>query len=196
MNEAEYYLKNYGDQGGCYAASQRTPSEIFIILQMMQKLNSIIIIELLFHYLFKIVLSLKTSYAVLAIFLANGSPIFPSWNQRAKKVVSNNPELVDFAIGLTMNSVLNLPDGQVKSFEEFKLQKNCEINSPYQNVFGLVEMTFGLVYASFSLPEWQALKMTFFAPWKCSANVKCSTILYSLPKQFNLVPRSSRLTVQ
>ena len=32
---------------------------------------------------------------------------------------------------------------------------------------GLVEMTFGLVhvYASFSLPEWQALKMTFFAPW-------------------------------
>ena len=110
--------------------------------------------------------------------------------------MSNSPELVDFAIGLTMNSVLNLPDGQVKSFEEFKLQKNCEINSPHQNVFGLVEMTFGLVYASFSLPEWQALKMTFFAPWKCSANVKCSTILYSLPKQFNLVPRSSRLTVQ
>ena len=25
-------------------------------------------------------------------------------------------------------------------------------------------MTFGLVYASFSLPEWQALKITFFAP--------------------------------
>ena len=29
---------------------------------------------------------------------------------------------------------------------------------------GLVEMTFGIVYASFSLPEWQALKMTLFAP--------------------------------
>ena len=29
---------------------------------------------------------------------------------------------------------------------------------------GLVEMTFGLVHASFSLPKWQALKMTFFAP--------------------------------
>ena len=29
---------------------------------------------------------------------------------------------------------------------------------------GLVEMTSGLEYASFSLPEWQALKMTFFAP--------------------------------
>ena len=25
-------------------------------------------------------------------------------------------------------------------------------------------MTFGLVYASFSLPEWQALKITLFAP--------------------------------
>ena len=25
-------------------------------------------------------------------------------------------------------------------------------------------MTFGLVNASFSLPEWQAVKMTFFAP--------------------------------
>ena len=28
----------------------------------------------------------------------------------------------------------------------------------------LVELTFGLVNASFSLPEWQAVRMTFFAP--------------------------------
>ena len=33
---------------------------------------------------------------------------------------------------------------------------------------GLGEMTFGLVYASFRLPESQALKMTFFAPWNLS----------------------------
>ena len=26
-------------------------------------------------------------------------------------------------------------------------------------------MTFGLVHASYSLPEWQAVKLTFFAPW-------------------------------
>ena len=32
---------------------------------------------------------------------------------------------------------------------------------------GLAEMMFGLVYASFSVPEWQALKMTFFAPCVC-----------------------------
>ena len=29
---------------------------------------------------------------------------------------------------------------------------------------GLVEMMSGLVNASFSLPEWQAVKMIFFAP--------------------------------
>ena len=39
--------------------------------------------------------------------------------QGAKKVVSDSPGLV--------NSVLNLPDGQVKSFGELKLQKNCNL---------------------------------------------------------------------
>ena len=40
-------------------------------------------------------------------------------SQRAKKVVSDSPGLVDFAIRL-VNSVFNLPDGQVTFFEEFK----------------------------------------------------------------------------
>ena len=78
--------------------------------------------------------------------------------------MSNSPGLVDFAIG-QVNSVHNLPDRQVKFFEECNLKKNCEINSAQQKFWGLVEMTFGLVVnASFSLPEWQAVKMTFFAP--------------------------------
>jgi len=55
--------------------------------------------------------------------------------QHARKVVSDSLGLVDFAIGL-VNAVLNLPKGQVKSFEEFKLQKNCEINSARHKVFG------------------------------------------------------------
>ena len=56
--------------------------------------------------------------------------------QRAKKVVSDSPGLVDFAIRL-VNSIFNLPDGQVMFFEEFKQQKNCEINySASQKVFG------------------------------------------------------------
>ena len=74
--------------------------------------------------------------------------------QRAKKVVSDSPGLVDFAIGL-VNSVF---------------KKNCEINSASQKVFGAtVKMTFGLVNSSFSLPEWQAVKMIFFAPCVCIA---------------------------
>ena len=54
--------------------------------------------------------------------------------QHAKKVMSDSPGLVYIAIRL-VNSVLNLPNGQVKFFVEFKLQKNCEINSAHQNVF-------------------------------------------------------------
>ena len=40
-------------------------------------------------------------------------------NGCAKNVVSDNPGLVDFAIGL-VNSVFNLPDRQVMFFEEFE----------------------------------------------------------------------------
>ena len=47
--------------------------------------------------------------------------------QHARKVVSNSPGLV--------NIVLDLPEGQVKFFEEFKLQKNCVINPACQKVF-------------------------------------------------------------
>ena len=40
--------------------------------------------------------------------------------QRAKKVLSDSsPGLVDFAVGL-VNSVFNLPDGQVMFYEEFE----------------------------------------------------------------------------
>ena len=83
--------------------------------------------------------------------------------------MSNRPGLVDFGFRL-VNSVLNLPDGQLKYFEGFNLQKKCEINSAHHKIWGggggegLVEMLFGLVNASFSLPDWQAVKMTFFAP--------------------------------
>ena len=76
--------------------------------------------------------------------------------QRAKKVLCDSPGLVDFAIGL-VNSVVNLPDGQVMFYEEFEKQKN-------KTFLGLVEMTSGLVNAGFSLPEGQAVKMIFFAP--------------------------------
>ena len=44
--------------------------------------------------------------------------------QCAKKVMFDSPGLVDFTIGL-VNSVFNLPEGQVKVFGKLKLQKNC-----------------------------------------------------------------------
>ena len=56
--------------------------------------------------------------------------------------MSDSPGLVDFAIKL-VNSVINLPDGQVNFFEEFKLQKNCEINLLVKMFLGLVEMILG-----------------------------------------------------
>ena len=40
-------------------------------------------------------------------------------DHRAKKVVSDSPGLMDFAIWL-VNSVFNLPDAQVIFFEEFE----------------------------------------------------------------------------
>ena len=74
--------------------------------------------------------------------------------------MSDSPGLVDYAIRL-VNSVLNLPYGQVRFVEEFKLQNNCEINLLIKTFLRLVEMMFGLVNVSFSLPEWQAVKNDF-----------------------------------
>ena len=46
-----------------------------------------------------------------------------------------------------------------------------------KKLLGLVEMTSGLVNASFSLPEWQAVKMIFFAP--CLGKVHLEVMLAS-----------------
>ena len=57
---------------------------------------------------------------------------------------------MDFDIGL-VNSIMNLPDGQVKFFEELKLKKNFEINLLIKTFLGLVEMMFGLVIGHFTV---------------------------------------------
>ena len=41
---------------------------------------------------------------------------------------------------------------------------------------GIVEMAFGLVNASFSLPKWQAVKLTFFAP--CQKVMRSIIVIY------------------
>ena len=88
---------------------------------------------------------------------------FESIQQRAKKVVSDSRGLVDFAIGLA-NFVLNLPDGQVKFLRNSNYRRTVKSILLIKKYLGLVEMTFGLVYVSLSLPKWQAVKITFFAP--------------------------------
>ena len=77
--------------------------------------------------------------------------------------MSDSPGLVDFGFGL-VNSVLNLPDGPVNVFGKFKLQTDCNQSCQSKKVLGLVEVSRGLVHARYTLPEWQAVKLTFFAP--------------------------------
>ena len=84
-------------------------------------------------------------------------------SQCAKKVVSDSLGLVDFAIGLVI-PILNLPNVQTNFWGGNSNHRRTVINAHQNFFFGLVEMTFGLVHASYSLPEWQAVKLTFFAP--------------------------------
>ena len=79
--------------------------------------------------------------------------------------MSDSPGLVDFAIGLVV-FVLNLPDGQVLFFLGNSNYRRIVINPANQKGFGLVEMTCGLVHTSYSLSEWQAVKLAFFAACK------------------------------
>ena len=83
----------------------------------------------------------------------------PKHDHRAKKVMSDSPGLVDFAIGQVF-FVLNL----CCFLGKFQLRKDCYQSCQSKRVLGLVEMTCGLVNAIYSLPEWQAVKLTFFAP--------------------------------
>ena len=46
---------------------------------------------------------------------------------------------------------------EIQITEELKSMLNKNFNSQ-------VEMTFGEAHASYSIPEWQAVKLTFFAP--------------------------------
>jgi len=49
-------------------------------------------------------------------------------------------------------------------FGEIQITEGLLSILPIKGVLGLVEMTCGLVHAIYSLPEWQAVKLTFFAP--------------------------------
>ena len=77
--------------------------------------------------------------------------------------MSDSPGLVDFAPSLVI-FVFNLPQWASAVFGGNSNYRKIVINPANQKGFGLVEMTCGLVHVSYSLPEWQAVKLTFFAP--------------------------------
>ena len=91
--------------------------------------------------------------------------ILSSSIQHAKKVMSDSPGLVDFVIGL-VSSVFNLPHFFLpRSFlSNSNNRRTVKSILRVKKLLGLVEMMSGLLNVSFSLPEWQAVKMIFFAP--------------------------------
>ena len=72
---------------------------------------------------------------------------------------------MDFAIEI-VSSVFNLPNEQVMFFlRNLNNRRTVKSILLVKKFLGPVEMTPGLVNASFSLPEWQAVsQMIFFAP--------------------------------
>ena len=76
--------------------------------------------------------------------------------------MSNTLGLVDFAIGL-VNSVLNLPYWQL-IFGGNSNYRRTVINPAHQLFFRLDEMTFGLVHARYSLPQWEAVNWLSLYP--------------------------------
>ena len=81
-------------------------------------------------------------------------------NQHVPKVVSNSPGLVDF---------VTCPTGKWSILRNSTYRRTRKSILLIKKFWGLDEMTFGLVNATFSLPKWQAVKMTFFEPCKSNA---------------------------
>ena len=85
-------------------------------------------------------------------------------------MVSDSLGLLAFVIRL-VNFVFYLPNGQVMSWNSNKT-RTVKSTLLVKMFWMLVKITSGLVNARFSLPEWQAVKMIFFAPclYMCKAN--------------------------
>ena len=78
--------------------------------------------------------------------------------------MSDSLGLVDFAIGLVIYPVLNLPKGQVFFWGGNSKYRRTVINAAHQKIFWATLKTLGLVDTRNNLPEWQAVKSTFFVP--------------------------------
>ena len=73
---------------------------------------------------------------------------------------------MDFAIGLVNNILfLTCPMGKWSFLRNSNWRRTVKWILLIKMFLGLVEMTFGLIYSSFSLPEWQDLQMTWVSPF-------------------------------
>ena len=79
-------------------------------------------------------------------------------NQGTKRFRSDSPGLVDFVVRL-VDFILHLPDGLVKVFGEIFSEINSQEHCKTSKIFGLVDMTSGLVHLGYSLPERAGLKI-------------------------------------
>ena len=81
------------------------------------------------------------------------------WISVQRKLVSDSSGLVDFA---------------QRASEFFRGNSNYRrtvINAVHQKNFWALKKTLGLVHTSNNLPEWQAVKPTFFAPCGCTCEM-------------------------
>ena len=86
-------------------------------------------------------------------------------DQRAKKVVSDSPGLVDFAIGLVF-FVLNLPDGQVLFFGEIQITEGLLSILPIKKGFGASWNDLWASTCYLQLARMAGCKTDFlFSPW-------------------------------
>ena len=97
--------------------------------------------------------------------------------QHAKKVVSDSPGLVDFAIRLVNSAFYLLAWWASDVFWGIRITRTVKSILLVKKLLGLVDMTSVLVNASFSLPEWQDVKMIFFAPW-CAYKISWKPFQY------------------
>ena len=86
------------------------------------------------------------------------------WSAAFKESCARYPRAGGFCYRASKFWSITCPKGKC-SFLRF-----CNRYPAHQKIFfGVVKITLGLLNASYSLSKWQAVKLTFFAPWVWSA---------------------------
>ena len=91
---------------------------------------------------------------------------------------------------------LTCPVGKLSFTRNSNYRRTVKSILPIKMFLGLVEMTFGLVYASFSLPKWQALKVTFYAPCRSTKRTMKFNLLREFCEPCSYTCQLSRLRVE